>query len=171
MPLSPKEATTKTFWTALTLTLGFTASAQPVTLEFWHTFGDELRFDWIEARADAYNEANPGVEVVTVYKGVSDETLQAAVLAARQGNAPALVQVDGVSSQVALDSGIFQPVSDIGEVDFSDYIEPVISYYTVGGSVNSVPFNSSSPVLYFNRDLMTEPGSTPKTRRPHSGRC
>ena len=156
----------KPFLTALTLALSFVsvqgASAQGVTVEFWHTFGDELRFDWIQARVDAYNEANPEVEVVNVYKGVSDETLQAAVLAARQGNAPALVQVDGISSQLALDSGIFQPVSEIGEVDFSDYIEPVISYYTVGGSVNSVPFNSSSPVLYFNRDLMSEVGLDPE---------
>lgn len=149
------------------LTLSFAAfaqnaSAQNVSIEFWHTFGDELRFDWIQARADAYNEANPGTEVVPVYKGVSDETLQAAVLAARQDQAPALVQVDGVSSQLALDSGIFQSVSDVSDVDLSDYIEPVISYYTVGGKVNSVPFNSSSPVLYFNRDLMTEAGLDPE---------
>lgn len=140
------------------LALSFSAFAQNTRIEFWHTFGDELRFDWIQERADAYNEAHPDVEVVPVYKGVSDETLQAAVLAARQGQAPALVQVDGVSSQLALDSGVFQPVSDVADVDFSDYIEPVISYYTIGGKVNSVPFNASSPVLYFNKDLMAEAG-------------
>ena len=151
----------KRYWTAALLALSFTASAQ-VTVEFWHTFGDELRFDWIQARADTYNESHPGVEVVPVYKGISDETLQATVLAARQGQAPALVQVDGTSSQLALDSGIFQPVSAVKDVDFSDYIEPVISYYTIGGKVNSVPFNSSSPVLYFNKDLMTQAGLDPE---------
>jgi sn-glycerol 3-phosphate transport system substrate-binding protein len=148
----------KQVWLTVALAIGVVASAQNVNIEFWHTFGDELRFDWIQARANAYNEANPDVEVVPVYKGVSDETLQAAVLAARQGQAPALVQVDGVSSQLALDSGIFQPVSSIREVDFSDYIEPVISYYTLNSQVNSIPFNSSSPVLYFNKDLMREAG-------------
>jgi sn-glycerol 3-phosphate transport system substrate-binding protein len=152
----------KKYWTVVTLALTFTASAQNVTMEFWHTFGDAKRGDWIQARADEYNEANPEVEVIPVYKGVSDETLQATVLAARQGLAPALVQVDGVSSQLALDSGIFQPVSDVKDVDFSDYIEPVVSYYTIGGKVNSVPFNSSSPVLYFNKDLMTQAGLDPE---------
>lgn len=152
---------------ALILALTFVTSAQHVsaqdiTVEFWHTFGDELRFDWIQARADAYNEAHPEVEVIPVYKGISDETLQATVLAARQGQAPALVQVDGTSSQLALDSGIFQPVSAVADVDFSDYIEPVISYYTIGGEVNSVPFNSSSPVLYFNKDLMMQAGLDPE---------
>ena len=149
------------YWITLLVALSFAASAQSTTVQFWHTFGDELRFDWIQARADAYNKAHPGVEVVPVYKGISDETLQATVLAARQGQAPALVQVDGTSSQLALDSGIFQPVEGVENVDFSDYIEPVISYYTLGGKVNSIPFNSSSPVLYFNKDLMTQAGLDP----------
>jgi sn-glycerol 3-phosphate transport system substrate-binding protein len=156
----------KKHWIVATFALTFIMSAQvcaqSVTLEFWHTFGDAKRSDWIQARADEYNAANPDVQVVPVYKGVSDETLQATVLAARQGTPPALVQVDGVSSQLALDSGIFQPVSDVKDVDFSDYIEPVVSYYTLGGKVNSIPFNSSSPVLYFNKDLMTQAGLDPE---------
>ncbi len=152
----------KRYWIALPLALSFVASAQSVTVEFWHTFGDAKRGDWIQARADEYNKAHPGVKVVPVYKGISDETLQATVLAARQGKAPALVQVDGTSSQLALDSGIFQPVSAVKDVDFSDYIKPVVSYYTIGGKVNSIPFNSSSPVLYFNKDLMLKAGLDPK---------
>ncbi len=152
----------KKYWIALPLALSFVASAQNMTVEFWHTFGDAKRGDWIQARADDYNKAHPGMTVVAVYKGISNETLQATVLAARQGKAPALVQVDGTSSQLALDSGIFQPVSGIKDVDFRDYIKPVVSYYTIGGKVNSLPFNSSSPVLYFNKDLMTKAGLDPK---------
>ena len=134
----------KRYWIVvmLAMTLALSAqnvTAQDVTVEFWHTFGDAKRGDWIQTIADDYNKVNPGAKVLPVYKGISDETLQATVLAARQGTPPALVQVDGVSSQLALDSGIFQPVSDVKDVDFSDYIEPVVSYYTIGGKVNSVP--------------------------------
>jgi sn-glycerol 3-phosphate transport system substrate-binding protein len=152
----------KKYWIALPLALSFVASAQNMTVEFWHTFGDAKRGDWIQARADDYNKAHSGMKVVPVYKGISDETLQATVLAARQGKAPDLVQVDGTSSQLALDSGIFQPISGIKDVDFTDYIKPVVSYYTIGGKVNSLPFNSSSPVLYFNKDLMIKAGLDPK---------
>lgn len=155
----------KKLWIAAALALTVIASAQnvtSVTVEFWHTFGDAKRGDWIAAKAKEYNKAHAGVNVVSVYKGISDETLQATVLSARQGKAPALVQVDGTSSQLALDSGIFQPVSAIKNVDFSDYIKPVVSYYTIGGRVNSIPFNSSSPVLYFNKDLMLKAGLNPK---------
>jgi sn-glycerol 3-phosphate transport system substrate-binding protein len=138
------------------------AQMQSVTVDFWHTFGDAKRSDWIAARAADYNKAHPETKVVPLFRGDSNETLQSSILAARQGKAPALVQVDGVSSQLALDSGAFQSVSAIKTVDFSDYLKPVISYYTIGGKVNSVPFNSSSPVLYFNKTLMVKAGLDPK---------
>ncbi len=151
----------KALWIAVPLAVTVMAVAQNQTVEFWHTFGDAKRGNWIQARADEYNKANPSLKIVPIYKGVSDETLQATVLAARQGKAPALVQVDGTSSQLALDSGIFQPVSSVEDVDFSDYLKPIVSYYTIGGKVNSIPFNSSSPVLYFNKDLMVKAGLDP----------
>jgi sn-glycerol 3-phosphate transport system substrate-binding protein len=146
----------------LTLALAGTATAQ-TTVEFWHSFGDAKRTGWIQARADEFNKANPGIKVVPSYKGSYNDSLQATILAARQNKAPALVQIFEVGSQLALDSGAFQPVSGIKTVDFSDYIKPVINYYTIGGKVNSLPFNSSSPVLYFNQDLMKKAGLNPKT--------
>ncbi|WP_216326750.1 ABC transporter substrate-binding protein [Deinococcus aestuarii] len=143
---------------ALTLALLGTASAQTVTVDFWHSFGDAKRAGWIQARADEYNKQHPGVKVVPAYKGGYNDSLQATILAARQNKPPALVQIFEVGSQLALDSGVFQPVSGIKAVDFSDYIKPVINYYTIGGKVNSLPFNSSSPVLYFNKNLMRKAG-------------
>ena len=139
------------------------ATAQAVTIDFWHTFGDAKRSNWIQARADEYNKAHPDSKIAPSFKGDSNQTLQSTILSARQGNAPALVQVEGVSSQLALDSGVFESVASIKAVDFSDYIKPVISYYTIDGAVNSIPFNSSSPVLYFNKDLMVKAGLNPKT--------
>jgi sn-glycerol 3-phosphate transport system substrate-binding protein len=73
------------------------------------------------------------------------------------------VQVYEIGSQAALDTGIFTPVSEVaGDFDFSDYIQPVLNYYTIGGAVNSIPFNSSAPILYINKDLMTEAGLDPE---------
>ncbi|AFD24079.1 ABC-type sugar transport system, periplasmic component [Deinococcus gobiensis I-0] len=132
-------------------------------MDFWHSFGDAKRGGWIQARADEYNKTHPGVKIVPSYKGSYNDSLQATILAARQGKAPALVQIFEVGSQLALDSGMFQPVGGVSNVDFSDYLKPVINYYTIGGKVNSLPFNSSSPVLYFNADLMQKAGLNPKT--------
>ena len=144
----------------MTFALMGTATAQ-TTIEFWHTFGDPKRGNWIQARADDFNKANPSLKVVPVAKGSDNELITSTVLAARQGNPPALAQIFEGGSQLALDSGIFQPVSAIKDVDFSDYLKPVINYYTIGGKVNSVPFNTSGPVLYFNKDLMKKAGLNP----------
>ena len=138
------------------------AQTTTTTIEFWHSFGDAKRGDWIAARADEYNKAHPNVKVVPSYKGSYNDSLQATILAARQNKAPALVQIFEVGSQLALDSGVFQPVSSVANVDFGDYIKPVVNYYTIQGKVNSLPFNSSSPVLYFNKDLMSRAGLDPK---------
>lgn len=137
-------------------------AAAQTTVEFWHSFGDAKRSGWVQARADEYNKAHPGVKVVPSYKGSYNDSLQATILAGRQGKPPALVQIFEVGSQLALDSGMFQPIGGIGNVDFSDYLKPVINYYTINGKVNSLPFNSSSPVLYYNKDLMKKAGLDPK---------
>ncbi len=136
------------------------AQAQ-TTIEFWHTFGDAKRGGWIQDRADEFNKLHPDLKVVPAFKGGDNELISATILSARQGNPPAISQIFEGGSQLALDSGVFQPVSAIKNVDFSDYIKPVINFYTIGGKVNSLPFNSSSPVLYYNKTLMKKAGLNP----------
>lgn len=125
---------------------------------FWHAFSDAPRSKWIQDRADEFNASQSDYKVVVEAKGSYRDTLQAAVLADKQGAAPHIVQVFEVGSQLALDTGIFKPIGDIGSFDTSDYIQPVLNYYTINGTVNSIPFNSSSPVLYINKDKMVEAG-------------
>ena len=145
----------------LVLGLLFPVASAQTTIEFWYAFSDQARSGWIEARIAEWKEANPGFEVTGERQGSYRETLQAAVLAARQGSAPHLVQLFEVGSQLAIDSGIFEPIGNLGGIDTEDYIEPVLNYYTIGGDVNSIPFNSSSPILYTNRDLMVQAGLDP----------
>ena len=128
---------------------------------FWHAFGDEKRSNWIAERAAEFNRMQDEFKVVPEKKGSYRETLQAAVLAHRQGDAPHIVQVFEVGSRLALDSGIFEPIGDIGRFDTSDYITPVLNYYTMNGKVHSIPFNSSSPILYTNKDMMVRAGLDP----------
>lgn len=138
--------------------LGF-ATAQ-TNIEFWYAFSDDARSGWIQDRIAEFNEQLDGdYQVVGERKGTYRETLDAAVLAARQGTPPHLVQLFEVGSQLAIDTGIFEPIGSVGGgIDLGDYIEPVINYYTIDGAVNSIPFNSSSPIMYANLDLMAEAG-------------
>ncbi|HNQ98925.1 MAG TPA: extracellular solute-binding protein [Trueperaceae bacterium] len=131
-------------------------------IDFWYAFSDANRSGWIQERMDEFNAqlsaAGKPYMIVGERKGSYPETQQAAVLAARQGNPPHLVQLYEVGSQIAVDSGIFMPVIELGDFDTSDYIAPVLNYYTIGGKVNSIPFNSSSPIVYANKSLMDAAG-------------
>ncbi len=138
-----------------------TAYAQ-TKIDFFEAFSGP-RQQWIQDRANEWNKMNPNYEVVVTPKSSYRDTLNSAILAARQGNPPALVQIFEVGSQQAKDSGLFIPVGSIpGAFDTSDYIKPVLDYYTIDGTVNSIPFNSSNAVMYVNNALMTKAGLDPK---------
>lgn len=158
--------------TVLTLGLAITAAAgaagdrpQKVTISFWHAFGGG-RMTFIQRMVDDFNFTHPEIEVQVEFKGTYRETLNAAILAARQGKAPHVVQIFEVGSQLALDSGIFVPVADLlqpGDFPTEDYIAPLLNYYTIGGRINSLPWNSSSPILYYNKDALRRAGWDPES--------
>lgn len=133
-----------------------------IILRFWHAFSDAKRSEWIQTQADTWNESQDTYFMIPESKGNYRETLNATILAVKQGQPPQLAQIFEVGSQIANDSQIFQPVGEIGNIDYSDYIDSVLNYYTINGKVNSIPFNSSSPVLYYNKDKMKEAGLDPE---------
>lgn len=133
-----------------------------IILRFWHALSDAPRSGWIQAKADEWNKSQDEYFMIPESKGSYRETLNATILAVKQDNPPHLAQIFEVGSQIANDSKIFQPISEIGNVDYSDYIDSVLNYYTIDGKVNSIPFNSSSPVLYYNKDKMKEAGLDPE---------
>ncbi len=134
------------------------AADDRIEITFWHALGDAARSGWIQDRVDEFNASQDTYVVTQEAKGSYRDTLQAAILADKQENPPSLVHVFEVGSQLAYDSGIFMPIGDIGNFDTDDYIAPVLNYYTIDGKVNSIPFNSSSPVLYINTDKLVEAG-------------
>lgn len=133
-------------------------------IDFWHAFGGGRKL-LIERMVADFNYTHPGIYVRVEHKGSYRDTLNAAILAAQQDNAPHLVQIFEIGSQLAIDSGIFVPIEDsvIGpEFQPDDYIEGVANYYNIGGKFNSMPWNSSNPILYYNKDMFRAAGLDPE---------
>lgn len=133
-------------------------------IDFWHAFGGG-RQALIQRMVDDYNYTHPGVYVKVENKGSYRDTLNAAILAAQQGNAPHVVQIFEIGSQLALDSGIFMPIEDAvvgSEFQPDDYIPAVANYYKINGKFNSLPWNSSNPILYYNKDIFRAAGLDPE---------
>nr|HPI94002.1 extracellular solute-binding protein [Deltaproteobacteria bacterium] len=77
---------------------------------------------------------------------------------------PHILQSFEVGTQTMMLSGAVYPVyklmKDEGyDIDWKAYIQPVLSYYMdADGNLMSMPFNSSTPVMYYNVDLFKKAG-------------
>ena len=140
------------------------AQPQPVKITLWHAMGG-ARYDAITKDiAAGFNKANPAYAVEPLFAGSYAETVTKAIAAIRAGNPPHIVQVFEVGTQTMLDSGAIIPVTEMvkpGEIDFDDYIAPILNYYKVGGKLYSMPFNSSTAIIYYNKEVFQKAGLDP----------
>ncbi|ELN2737279.1 sn-glycerol-3-phosphate ABC transporter substrate-binding protein UgpB [Pluralibacter gergoviae] len=151
------------------LALSFTGQALAVTtIPFWHSMEGELGKE-VDSLAQRFNDANPDYKVVPVYKGNYEQNLAAGIAAFRTGNAPAILQVYEVGTATMMASKAIKPVyqvfSDAGiAFDEKQFVPTVSGYYTDAktGHLLSQPFNSSTPVLYYNKDAFKKAGLDPE---------
>ncbi len=143
------------------------ALADPIELQWWHAM-TAVNGDRINKIADDFNKSQTVYKVVPVFKGTYPESMTAAIAAYRAGNAPDIVQVFevGTATMMAAKGAIkpvYQLMADAGEkFDPDSYLPTVTGYYsTVDGKMLSLPFNSSTPVVYWNKDEFKKAGLDP----------
>ncbi|WP_121060884.1 sn-glycerol-3-phosphate ABC transporter substrate-binding protein UgpB [Chachezhania antarctica] len=155
----------KSFALAAVASVAFagTASAQ-TEITWWHAMGGALG-EKVEEIAKGFNESQSDYKINAVYKGGYAETMTAAVAAFRANQQPHIVQVFevGTATMMAADGAIYpvyQMMEDAGEpFDQSAYLPSVISYYVNDDNqLLSMPFNSSTPIVYYNVDLLEKAG-------------
>ncbi|SOD91743.1 sn-glycerol-3-phosphate ABC transporter substrate-binding protein UgpB [Caenispirillum bisanense] len=158
---------------ALAATLGaWPALAAPTEIQFWHAMGGGVTGEKVVEYAEKFNASQDAFKVVPVYKGNYTETLTAAVAAFRAKQQPHIVQVFevGTASMMAAEGAVY-PVHQLmaehgGSFDPDQYLDAVKSYYTTtDGKMLSMPFNSSTPVMFYNKDAFAKAGiaEPPKT--------
>jgi sn-glycerol 3-phosphate transport system substrate-binding protein len=136
-------------------------------IQWWHAMTNRNN-DLVNEIADKFNKSQSQYVVKPSYKGNYTETMTAAVAAFRAHKQPHLVQVFEVGTATMMAAkGAVYPVhklmSDTGEAfDPSAYLPAVTSYYnTADGKLLSMPFNSSTPVLWYNKDQLDKVGAKP----------
>lgn len=134
-------------------------SAQTIELEFWHAMSGG-RTAAVEKIVDGFNAEHDDINVTAQFTGSYAETLTQGISAVRSGNPPHIIQVYEVGTQTMLDSEAIVPVYEIaeGKIDFGSVIQPILNYYSVEGNLYSMPFNSSTAMLYYNKDAFEAAG-------------
>jgi sn-glycerol 3-phosphate transport system substrate-binding protein len=140
---------------------------------WWHAMSGQLGRQ-LEKLATDFNASQSEYRIVPSYKGNYTETVTAAIFAFRSRSQPAIVQVNkiGTATMMAARAAIY-PVFELMKDEteaFSPaaYLPAVSGYYgDTAGNLLSFPFNSSTPILYYNKDLFRaaglDPEAAPKT--------
>ena len=144
------------------------AFAEPIELQWWHAM-TAINLERVNKLAADFNALQTDYKVTPVYKGSYPETMTAAVAAFRAGSSPHIVQVFEVGTATMMAAkGAVKPVyrlmADAGEpFDPQNYLPTVTGYYsTADGKMLSMPFNSSTAIVYWNKDAFQKAGLDPE---------
>lgn len=144
------------------------AFAAPTEIEFWHAMGGRLG-EKVTEICDKFNASQSEYKIVPVFKGSYAETMTAGIAAFRAGQAPAIMQVYEVGTATMMAAaGAIKPVYRLMQetktpFDPKSYLSAVSGYYTDSkGNMLSLPFNSSTPVFYYNKDAFRKAGLDPE---------
>ena len=137
-------------------------------IEFWHAMTGK-NAEMVQKLADKYNASQKDYKIVPVFKGSYSDTMNAGIAAFRAGQAPAIIQVYEVGTATMMAAkGAVKPVYQLmaenkEKFDPKVYIPTITSYYsTSDGKMLSLPFNSSTAVMYYNKDAFKKAGLDPE---------
>ena len=154
---------------AVAAVLSPVAAMAKTEIHFWHAFTGRLG-ELVAAQVDEFNASQSDYEVVQTHKGNYSETLNAGIAAFRANEQPNILMVYEVGTATMMAAkGAVKPVYEVmaesgANFDPDAYIGAVKGYYTTtDGDMLSLPFNSSTPVLWVNRDAMSAAGVDPDT--------
>lgn len=151
------------------LLIGVCQAASAATeIQFWHAMEAALG-ERVNDIANDFNHSQSDYKIVPVFKGTYDQTLAAGIAAYRSGNAPAILQVYEVGTATMMTAKkAVVPVSEVFKqagmpLDQKAFVPTIASYYSDAktNELVSMPFNSSTPVLYYNKDAFKKAGLDP----------
>lgn len=152
------------------LVMAANAAFAETEITWWHAMGGALG-ETVNEIAEKFNASQDDYTITPVFKGTYEETLTAGIAAFRAGEQPNVMQVfDAGAATVIGAKGATVPVQDLlsdNGIDFNieDYIAGVRYFYADSdGKMIGMPFNSSTPILYYNEDALKKAGvEAPKT--------
>ena len=142
-------------------------AAEKTKIVWWHAMTASLG-EQVNHLVDAFNQSQDAIEVQAIYKGGYAEVLTATIAAFRAGQAPHLAQIFEVGTGSMLAAGkatkqVWELIQETGvAIDPQEYIAAVRGYYSLAdGRLASMPFNSSTAVMWYSKDAFRKAGLDP----------
>lgn len=147
-----------------------TATGAPIPegalkIDFWHSMSGDIGGKAIPQLVYDFNTAQKACYVTPTYQGTYDDSLNKLKAGLQSKAIPAIVQLFDIGTRQMVDLKVATPVQDFidkEKYDVSDLETNVLAYYTVDNKQWSMPFNTSNPMLYYNKDMFKAAGLDPE---------
>lgn len=134
--------------------------SKKTNIVFWHSMGGN-NGETIDMLAKQFNDSQSDITIEPQYQGTYEESINKLKTAMRTKSGPDIVQIYEGGTRFMADSNFITPMQDLVDkykIDISDLEPNILAYYKVNGKLNSMPFNTSAPLLYYNKTLLTKLG-------------
>ncbi|MDL0421262.1 ABC transporter substrate-binding protein [Caldifermentibacillus hisashii] len=131
---------------------------------FWHSMGGAGQ-ETLNSIVEDFNNSQDKIQVNAEYQGTYDESLTKFNAVAGTDSAPTMIQTFEIGTMSMINSGNIIPIQEFVDkdgYDMSGLEENITNYYSLDGKFYSMPFNSSTPVMYYNKDAFKKAGLDPE---------
>jgi sn-glycerol 3-phosphate transport system substrate-binding protein len=135
------------------------------SVSFWHSM-DGKNAEELTKLVSEFNAKNTGkIEVKATYAGKYDDAITKYKAAIQSKSTPDVIQIYDIGTRFMIDAKQTVPMQsfiDRDKLDVSDLQPNITGYYSVDDKLNSMPFNTSMPVMYYNKTLFKKAGLDPE---------
>src|SRR5690606_37097659 len=122
----------------------------------------------IDGYARDFEKENPGIKLNPIYAGTYQETIVKALTAHKSGVPPVMSVLLSTDMFTLIDEDAILPIDEFVKTDedrkwLSSFFPAFMLNSQTGGKTWGVPFQRSTVVLYWNKELFKEAGLDPDT--------
>lgn len=136
----------------------------PIQVTLWHYMGGQLG-ETIGKLAENFNNSQSDIAITAVYQGTYDEALNKMKASLGSNSGPSIMHANDGGTRFMIDSGDITPMQEFVDkesYDLSQFEQNILDYYTINNRLNSMPFNTSNLIMYYNKDLFRASGLDPE---------
>ncbi|MCL4424419.1 MAG: ABC transporter substrate-binding protein [Firmicutes bacterium] len=137
---------------------------KPIKITFWFSLGGKIS-EATKKLVEQFNASHKDVQVEAIYQGSYDDAINKLKQSIQSKSTPHVMQVYDIGTRFMIDSKAVVPVQkwiDAEKLDVSTFEPNILAYYTVDNKLYSMPFNISTPLLYYNKDMFKGAGLDPE---------
>ncbi|UYO93828.1 ABC transporter substrate-binding protein [Pollutimonas sp. M17] len=143
------------------------SQAQPVEIEFYYpvAVGGPIT-KIVDGMVDEFEKSHPDIKIKSIYAGTYQDSVAKALTAHKGGHAPQLAVLLSTDMFTLIDEGAIVPFDPLVQSDddkkwLGGFYKAFMANSQTGGKTWGIPFQRSTIVMYYNKDLFKDAGLDP----------